>query len=101
MPATDQQVQNFVDQYVRPFCEAARALKVQADDIKGLIDDVYAALTEQNPTWTDSRTDGPPHLLSPSDVLAINTFISNLQTFVADGANQYTIVDKGCVRPLI
>ena len=95
--ATDLQVQTYVDQRIRPFCEAARALKAEIDDIKATIDDVYAALTEPNPTWTDNRTDGPPHLLSPSDVLAINTFVTDLQTAIANDA-QYSIVLKACVR---
>lgn len=97
MPATDAQVQNFVNTRIRPHCELARALALAfADDIAS-IDDIYAALTQQSPTWTDDRTDGPPHLLTPDDVLAINTFLNDIKTAITTNA-QYPIVLKACVR---
>lgn len=95
--ATDKQVQNFVDGRIRPFCEHLRALLTEGTDIKASIDDIYAALNVGNPTWTDTRTDGPPHLLTPSDVLAVNAFITNLLNLINNDA-QLPIVRKGCVR---
>jgi hypothetical protein len=74
MAASDLQVQQFVDQRIRPHAELVRALALAFDDDIAAIDDVYAALTAANPTWADNRTDGPPHLLTASDVIDINAF---------------------------
>lgn len=99
MPAaTDQQVQQFVNERVRPWAERFRELVEMARDNRASLDDVYEALTQQSPTWTDQRTDGPPHLLSGNDVLAFNTFWADFITFV-DGNAQTPIVEKACVRP--
>jgi hypothetical protein len=103
--ATDQQVQNFVDTRFRPRAEAIRALYLACKDDKGAIDDVYLALTD-TPTWIDSRSDAPPHLLAPSDALAINTFITGFISLVEGGlqadrdnaAAQYPKVVQSCVR---
>lgn len=108
MAATDQQVQNFVDQRIRPRAEQIRALYLACKDDKAHIDDIYAALTQPTPTWTDNRTDGPPHLLTPSDVLAINTFLTGLIALVESGNSgdmtaagaQYPVVLKATVRPV-
>ena len=97
--ATDQQVQQFVNERLRPRAEQIRALLAAMKDDRAAFDDVYAALTVQNPAWSDDRTDGPPHLLTPSDVLAMNTFFYNTITaWEADA--QLPIVQKACVRPL-
>ncbi len=97
--ATDQQVQNYVDQNVRPRSEQIYALYLACKSDKALIDDVYAALTQQKPTWADSRTDSPPHLLTPNDVLAWNGFISAFISLVEGSeAGDYTIVQKARVR---
>jgi hypothetical protein len=114
MPATDQQVQQFVDERIRPHCEAARALLLAVEDDNAAIGDVYAALNVQDPTWEDGRTDGPPHLLAASDVLAINTFNVRLAQVlrgdltqdadkiaaVNDIAAQLPVVLSACVRPV-
>lgn len=101
MPATDEQVQQFVDTRIRPHSEQARALKLIFDDDRASIDDVYQALLPENsPTWTDGRTDGPPHLLSPADVLAINSFMEDIRTAMANHAS-YPIIVKACVKPAI
>ncbi len=96
MAATDQQVQNYVDQRIRPHSELARQLALVYDDDIATIDDVYNALNV-DPTWTDVRTDGPPHLLTPSDVLAINSFMHDIRDAIK-GHGQYPIVLKACVR---
>lgn len=107
--ATDQQVQNDVNQQVRPICEQMRALQIAAAGFKTSFDDVYAALTANPVTWTDNRTDGPPHLATASDVLAFNTFVTGLLAMMGGGGNandmanavaQWPIVLKLCVRPL-
>lgn len=94
--ATDEQVQQFVDQRIRPRAEQARLLLLAMQDDKALIDDMYEALAS-DPTWSDSRTDGPPHLLTPSDVLAINTFLTDIISAI-NGNAQLPIVRKACVR---
>lgn len=99
MPATDEQVQRYVDERVRVRCEEIRALLNAINDDKAAIDDVYAALTQPNPTWTDNRTDGVPHLATPNDVLAWNTFITNLKTTM-EGDAQLPVVLSLCVRPV-
>lgn len=107
--ATNAQVQNYVDQYVRPISERMRDLQILCAAAKANLNDVYANLTASNPstTWTDGNTSNPPHLLSPSDVLAWNTFITGvLSMFGGDGnagnmngaVGQYPIIQQACVR---
>ncbi len=98
MAATDQQVQNYVDQRIRNIVLKVRALKLQLDDAIATIDDVYAALNVGSPTWTDIRPDNPPHLLTPADVLALNSTMHNVRDAIANDA-QYSIVLKACVQP--
>lgn len=113
MPAaTNQQVQTFVNERMRPYCEAIRAVKLETDDNEGAIGDIYANLNN-NPDWTDNRTDGPPSLLAPSDVLAWNTFMFHFKRLI-DGCasdaeriasanevkNGWATILKACVRPV-
>lgn len=98
MPATNQQVQNFVDSRVRPRAEQIRALLLAMEDDRAAFDDVYANLSS-NPTWTDNRQDGPPHLMEPNDVLAWNTFLADTVTAMRGNA-QLPVVLKGCVRSI-
>jgi hypothetical protein len=98
MAATNEQVQQFSDQQIRPMAEKLRALKVQMEDLLASIDDVYANLTD-NPDWVDGRTDSPPHLLTPSDILGIHAFVSDVRAEMA-GHGQLPIVLKACVRPI-
>lgn len=119
--ATDQQMQVFANERIRPFAEQFRAILMAARDHKSAIDDPYARAT-QNPgtRWNDGRTDGPPHLLqsgydgtnaaNPDDVLNFNAFLAAL-TDIIDGvgsdatnastlrANWAVLVDA-CVRPV-
>ena len=106
--ATDEQVQVYVDQRVRPFAELMRKAYTLAKDHQASIDDVYAALTQQSPTWSDSRADGPPHLVVGNDVLAFNTFLVGFIAFIegqlTDGnkneaASQWSVMLDACVRP--
>jgi hypothetical protein len=69
------------------------------DDLAN-IGDIYEALTQPNPTWTDQRTDGPPHLMVPADVLDLNTFLTNISTAIKNDG-QWPIVQLCCVRPLM
>ena len=95
--ATDLQVQVFSDTQVRPSADAARAVALTFDNMIASIDDIYNALSVPSPTWTDSRLDGPPHLLSPSDILAFNSFMHNVRDAIKNDA-QYPIVLKICSR---
>lgn len=100
MPASNNnQVQKFVDERVRVRCEAIRDLLLAVEDDLSAIDDVYAALTQATPTWTDTRTDGPPHLLVGNDVLAMNTLFNDLKAMLRGNA-QLPIALKACVRPV-
>lgn len=100
MPATNEQVQQYVNSRVRPRCEQFRALYNSCKDDIASIADVYANLND-NPDWVDARTDGPAHLLTPNDVLAWNAFI-NAFTALIEGpsASEWPIVIQGCVRPV-
>lgn len=97
MAATNEQVQAYVEQRVRPRCEQIRALYLQCKDDKAAIDDVYANLID-NPNWADTHTGNPPHLLTPADVLSWNAFVTGFIAFVEGDAN-YAKVLQGCVRP--
>lgn len=96
--ATDQQVQDYANARIRVRCEQIRDLLIAMEDDKSAIDDVYAAMAD-SPTWEDTRSDGPPHLLTPGDVLAWNTFLSDMITAMRGNA-QLPIILKSCVRPV-
>jgi hypothetical protein len=96
--ATNQQVQSFVDQRIRPRMEQLRALVHLMTDDKAEIPDVFANVAG-NSTFTDARTDGPPHLATPGDVLAYNELATALLAFVA-AENNYPVAVQLCVRPL-
>jgi hypothetical protein len=97
--ATDEQVQQFANERVRPFSERFRAVLLEAEDHKAAIDDIYAALTQPNPTWTDERTDAPPTLLTKDTVLAWNAFVSDFITFARGNGNLAAVLDA-CVQPV-
>lgn len=99
MTATNQQVQQYVNERVRPRAEQIRALLLAMEDDRAAFDDIYAALTGDPVTWTDDRPDGPPHLLGGSDVLAWNTLLYDTITSLRGNA-QLPVVLKACVRPL-
>lgn len=92
-PATDTQVQSFVDKFLRPYSDKLCQLLALGQQIVSEIDDVYTAAAEQSPTWSDSRNDGPPHLATPSDVLAMNTLIRDINTAISGDA-QFSIAQK-------
>lgn len=73
--ATDQQVQTYANERIRVRAEAFRKLVAQCRDDKLAIEDVFEACAQQSPTWIDNRTDGPPSLLTPQDVLVYNTML--------------------------
>lgn len=81
MPATNQQVQAFCDNRVRPRCTDVVGLVQRSQNDLANIGDVYANLTS-SPTWTDGRSDGVPHLATPADILAWNTFVTNLVAII-------------------
>jgi hypothetical protein len=97
MAATQEQIQRFVDERLRPRAEQIRGLLAAMKDDRAAIDDVYSELNGGG-TFTDTRQDGPPHLATASDVLAMNTLLANLVTAI-EGNAQYPIAQKLCVRP--
>lgn len=97
MPITEeQQCQQWSDEVTRPLCEATRSLLAAYDDWHNRFGDLYAYLNG-TPTWEDNRTDGPPHAVLASDLLAINTFVENMRTAISGDA-QLPIVLKVCAR---
>ena len=98
MAATNIQVQQYVNERVRVRAEQLRAVYLAMQDDKAAIDDVYANLSG-TPDWTDNRTDGPPALLEPSDVLAYNAFLTAAIAFF-EGDSNWPVVRAACVRAL-
>jgi hypothetical protein len=98
--ATNLQVQNYADNFTRPISERLRSLFEDITNALSLIDDVYANLTN-NPTWTDGRADGPPHLLVPGDVLAWNTFCTLLLKCKAGTATLADVAAMSAQWPVI
>jgi len=117
MAATNDQVQAFADTEVRPISEMIRAVNVRSQDAQARIDDVFANLVDSS-TWGDQRTDNPPHLLTPNDVLAWNAFVANLVAIFNNAttgslntdqkkidavnavANNYATIVDACVRSI-
>lgn len=98
--ATDGQIQSFADSRVRVHAAVARQLVAILDDDRAVIDDVYSALNVQSPTWTDSRADGTPHLLTAADVLAYNGFAEDVRVFIK-AHPAWGIVQKACINPIV
>ncbi len=98
MPASDVQVQHFVDGRMRPFAQLMRSIYLKSKDNKAVIGDVYAALAAESPTWTDTNATGPPHLITVNDVLAWNAFMDELITFVEANA-QWSVILEACINP--
>lgn len=99
MAATNEQVQAFSDNFVRPLCELIKQTQLNSAEFKSLLDDVYANLAG-NPTWVDERNDNPPHLATPSDILAINGFVTDFLDFYNQNGDR-AIVEKLIVRSLV
>lgn len=105
--ATDQQVQTYVNERLRVRAEQFRSLVNACRDDKLAIEDVYAHCVQQDPTWEDNRTDGPPTLLSVQDVLVYNTILFMFLALV-DGtltdqnkgefSVQWPVFQQACVR---
>lgn len=101
--ATDQQVQQYVNERIRIRVQQVRDLLASLVDDKAAIDDIYEHVSGANSTpstWTDSRPDGPPVLATKDDVLAYNSFITNLIPHIRDAAD-YPAVVALCVRPIL
>lgn len=96
MAATDAQVQAFVDERLRPLALRARAMRIHLEDFKNQIDDVYANLTAQNPTWSDQYNGHPAHFLTKDDVLAVNALVTTLLSTFALSNGSYAILEKAC-----
>jgi hypothetical protein len=112
--ATNQQMQNYADQRMRPRAEQFRNLRIACLDDRSAIDDVYARALS-NDRWADERTDGPPHLLqsgssaSPDDVLNYNSFADLFEKFMSGtfanvneanaAAANWAVLQDACVRP--
>lgn len=84
--ATDQQVQTYANERIRPRAELVRRLQILLNDDKSSIGDVFAHVSGADsiaPTWEDNRQDGPPTLLTPNKVLEYNAFMQNLLDILA------------------
>jgi cytochrome c553 len=95
--ATDSQVQAFADQRIRVRAEQMRALIEGIDDDIASIGDVYERLTKSG-KWNDARTDGPPHLLTGDDILAVNALYQKAIAQLKQDGN-FAVLLKACVRP--
>lgn len=117
MAATDQQVQQYANERLRPRAEATRKLFNQLRDDKASIADVYDRANSG--PWADDRTDGPPRLLTQQDILVYNAVISNLialidgeeegtqqqieqqrSALVAGIRDNWNVFQSACVRPV-
>lgn len=100
--ASDNQVQNYVDQRIRVRAEEIRALLNALVDDKMAMDDIYEHVNGANAiasTWADGRTDGPPTLATKEDVLEYNALISALIPHIRDAANWPAVLSL-CVHPV-
>jgi hypothetical protein len=110
--ATNAQVQQYVNERCRVRAEQFRALRLAIADDQAAIDDVYEHISGANgipSTFTDERSDGPPHLVTANDVAAYNTFLVAFLAFcdpngdtgaIAAGADQLPVLSDMCVRPV-
>lgn len=97
MIASDAQVQSWSDQRTRPRSEQIREIYNSIVLDIAQIDDVYAACTQETPTWTDKRGDFPPHFLTHNDILAVNAMVNAIKAAI-DNNGGLSVVLKLCVR---
>jgi hypothetical protein len=98
--ATDQQMQAFADQHVRPRAEAIRALVAGMESDNAGMGDMYARFNQASPgyaPWADARTDGPPHLLTEESIAKYNTFMVAILAAIKNHS-EYANVMAMCVR---
>lgn len=110
--ANNAQVQEWANQRTRRRAETIRNLAASLADDNGAIGSVYERLTGSG-GWIDDRSDGPPNLLTGSDILSINTISVELAKLLGGGTyandaerasavaaiqGQLPIVTKACVR---
>ena len=115
--ATDQQMQTFANERVRPRAEQARALFNALRDDKAALTDVYDR-ADGGAAWNDNRTDGPPKLLASQDMLVYNTIVVQLlnilegtesgteaqinaqrAAYIGDLRANWPVFQQACVRP--
>lgn len=96
--ANDAQMQQYANERVRVRAEQLRAVLLAMKDDKAAIDDIYDRAAN-GAAWNDSRTDGPPSLLSSSDMLTYNSYITALIPNIEDAAN-WAVILSACVRPV-
>lgn len=113
MAATDQQMQTYANERIRPHAEFFRTLVNAFRDDKAAIDAVYDRAAN-GAAWNDNRTDGPPKLLASQDVLVFNAVISNFNSLLTgSGENDaakaaivngirdnLAVFQSACVRPV-
>lgn len=107
--ATNEQVQAFVNERVRPLSELVRKTMIMATDFKDSFGDIKLNVNNPATTWADNRTDGPPFLLTPSDIMECSRFVDDLLTFKDGTFADLTAANRGglkwpkmlqaCVRP--
>lgn len=113
--ATNQQMQRYSDERVRPFAQLLRAVFAAGADHFAAIGDAFERATSGN-RWDDNRTDGPPTLLAsggnadPDSIENFNLLLVRLEqlrtgTFANVGeANQFAalwlVLQDACVQPL-
>lgn len=90
--ATNAQMQAYADQRVRTAAETWRDFIASLRDHKAGIDSVYERAVSAN-AWSDSRTDGPPKLLTSQDMLNFNSFITFLLKLVDTGLTAQEVTD--------
>lgn len=95
--ASDQQVQAFCDNQIRPLVEQIRALEFALTACLGEIGDVYANVTQGSPTWHDTNSSNPPHLATPADVVNMNGLFTRVLAAIT-GDSQHPIMLNLCVR---
>ncbi len=96
MTVTNAQVQHFVDERVRPHCEAARGLVRFMESDEAVIEDIYNYLNGAN-DYADTRTD-VPHQATGNNVLAFNSFAYDVLAYMK-AHGQWPVVQSLCVQP--
>lgn len=112
--SSDAQVQNIADTQYRPRCEAIRAILFGMMGDRTSINDVMSYLNNNGNKWIDARADTPPHTLTASDMIVINSLemnliaiLNNTLTLDSDKINAVNAIQgaisialSACVRPV-
>jgi len=101
MDITNPQAIKFVNECVRPLCEAVRDLKVKGDSaILQWEAQIQSVIPDDSSVLQDGRASEGISILTGQDITAVMTLLHGLQTALESNPLNAAIISKPCVRQI-